>query len=136
MEVLIIESPEPEDLDPIEQAVKQYGLLEVNGVLPEQKAFHLKIDGELVGGATGRVHLSKFYLDNLWVKEGHRSKGYGTIIHDSVVGFAQNNSCKMIHLSTLNNRAVEFYLRLNYETLAVIENYVVGFDQHHMAITF
>jgi ribosomal protein S18 acetylase RimI-like enzyme len=134
MEVITIEDPAPEDLKSIEAGVMAFGIAQVQGVLPTKKAFHLKQDGELIGGATGRVHFSKFYLDNLWVQDEYRSLGHGTRIHAAVVNCANENGCSTIYLQTLNRQAVELYRRLNYATVAVIDDYVDGFDLYHMAL--
>ena len=133
MEVLTIEEPSTEESKPIEDGIMEYGLLQVNGIAPKKWAFHAIEAGEIVGGATGRVHFSQFYLDNIWVKEEYRSKGIGTKIHEAVVTCAKQCACHRIQLSTLNEKAVRFYTRLNYETLAMIEGYVDGFNLYFMA---
>lgn len=35
----------------------------------EPCSFHATKGNEILGGATGRVHFTQFYLDNLWVAE-------------------------------------------------------------------
>ncbi|HBC57099.1 MAG TPA: hypothetical protein DCZ03_08040 [Gammaproteobacteria bacterium] len=133
MDVTRIEDPKTDDSKAIDDGVMEYGLSQVNGVLPKKWAFVAKEEGEVIGGATGRVHFSQFYLDNLWVKENHRSKGYGTRIHSAVMSCAKEQGCKRIQLNTLNKKAVGLYRRLNYETVAVIEGYVDGFNLYYMA---
>ena len=133
MEVLTIENPNEQDTKPIEQGVMQYGLLQVGGEIPRKWAFHMKVENKIIGGATGRDHFSQFYLDNIWVKEEYRSKGIGQRIHEDVVACAERCGCNRILLSTLNKRASQFYRKLGYEHLAVIEEYVVGFNLIYMA---
>jgi ribosomal protein S18 acetylase RimI-like enzyme len=133
METLTIENPDEKDTKPIEDGVFQYGLLQVGSKAPRKWAFHIRdLDG-LLGGATGRDHFSQFYLDYIWVKEEHRSKGMGKILHEEVVACAQVCGCKRILLSTLNLDAVHFYRKLGYKQLTVIEDYVDGFDLYYMA---
>jgi ribosomal protein S18 acetylase RimI-like enzyme len=133
METITIENPDENDTKPIEDGVSQYGLMQVDGKTPRKWAFHIRDSNELIGGATGRDHFSQFYLDNIWVKDEHRSKGIGKILHDEVIACAKNCSCKRILLSTLNNKAVTFYRKLGYKQLTVIEEYVDGFNLYYMA---
>jgi ribosomal protein S18 acetylase RimI-like enzyme len=135
MKMLTIENPGEKDTKPIEDGVMQYGLLQVDGVIPRKWAFHARDSNEIIGGAVGRDYFSQFYLDNIWVKEEHRSKGLGKRIHEEVVRCAEKCDCKRILLSTLNENAVRFYRALGYYQLAVIEEYVVGFNFYYMAKT-
>ena len=98
---------------------------------PDEK--DTKKSNELIGGATGRDHFSHFYLDNIWVKEEHRSKGIGKSIHEEIVACVKKCGCKRILLSTLNKKAVRFYLKLGYKQLSVIEEYAVGFSLYYLA---
>jgi ribosomal protein S18 acetylase RimI-like enzyme len=134
MEITRIENPPAHASKPIEDGVMAYGLSQVDGVEPRKWAFHATEGGTLIGGATGRIHFSQFYLDNLWVSAAHRSTGIGTRLHEAVVQYATEHDCKRILLNTLNRRAVDFYRRLGYRSLAVIEGYVDGFDLHYMAL--
>ncbi|MEJ2620013.1 MAG: GNAT family N-acetyltransferase [Candidatus Thiodiazotropha sp.] len=133
MEVLTIENPDENDTKPIEEGVMQYGLLQVGGEIPRRWAFHMKDENAIIGGATGKDHFSQFYLDNIWVKEEYRSKGIGERIHKDVVACAERCGCNRILLSTLNKRASQFYRKLGYEELAVIDEYVIGFSLLYMA---
>jgi GNAT superfamily N-acetyltransferase len=133
IEVLTIENPDEKDTKPIEQGVMHYGLVQVGGEIPRKWAFHVRDSNELIGGAIGRDHFSQFYLDNIWVQDLHRSKGLGERVHEEVVSCAEKCGCNRILLSTLNKRAVQFYRKLGYKHLAVIEEYVVGFDLFYMA---
>jgi ribosomal protein S18 acetylase RimI-like enzyme len=133
MKTLTIENPSERDTKPIEGGVMEYGLLEVNGEVPRKWAFQTKDSNELIGGAIGRDHFSQFYLDSLWVKEEHRSRGIGGKIHSEVVACAVRCGCNRILLSTLNEKAMRFYEKLGYEQLAVINDYVVGFNLYYMS---
>ncbi|MGD9007526.1 MAG: GNAT family N-acetyltransferase [Desulfobacteraceae bacterium] len=132
METLTIENPDEKDTKPIEEGVMQYGVLQVGGETPRKWAFHIKDKDKLIGGATGRDHFTQFYLDNIWVKEEYRSLGIGERIHKDVVACAEKCGCNRILLSTLNRRALKFYRKLGYEHLAVIEEYVIGFNLIYM----
>lgn len=133
MKISIIEDPTDEETSSIEKGVLDYGLTQVEGIAPTKWAFHAVEDGQLLGGATGRIHFTQFYLDLVWVKEEFRSKGVGTVILASIVDFARENKCKRILLNTMNVNAVRLYEKLGYKILSVIEGYVDGFDLYYMA---
>ncbi len=133
MEMTIIENPSKSEIEPIVKGVMEYGLSQVSGIMPRKWAFHVRDGNDLIGGATGRDHLSQFYLDNIWVKEQLRSKGIGTKIHDEVITCAKNCGCRRVQLNTLNSKAVAFYRKLGYEILAEIEGYVDSFSLYYMA---
>ena len=111
----------------------EYGLSQVQNKLPRSWAFHAKDDNIIIGWAIGRDHFSQFYLDHIWVKEEFRSKGLGSKIHEQVLQCANSCGCTRIQLNTLNKKAVDFYKKLGYSTLAIIEEYIDGFDLYYMA---
>ncbi len=133
MKIETIENPSENEVDSIVKGVMEYGLSKVNEVIPRKWAFHAKSSGELIGGATGRDHFSQFYLDNIWVKEEHRSRGLGASIHEEVTACAKRCGCRRIQLNTLNSKAVKFYQKLGYEILAEIDDYTDGFTLYYMA---
>ncbi len=133
MDILKIVNPTSDDVKYVVDGVIEFGLSQVNGVEPDQWVIHAIEDGEIVGGATGRIHFSQLYLDNLWVKKELRNQGLGTKIHEEVVQLSKQSLCSRIQLNTLNEKAVQLYKRLDYEILAEIDGYVDGFCLYYMA---
>ena len=132
MEIIKITNPTSDDVKSVVDGVVEYGMSQVNGVEPKQWVIHAIENGEIVGGATGRIHFSQLYLDNLWVKKEIRNQGIGSKIHEEVVRLSKDSSCSRIQLNTLNEKAVKFYARLDYEILAEIDDYVDGFCLYYM----
>jgi ribosomal protein S18 acetylase RimI-like enzyme len=133
MEISIIKDPLDQNSKLIECRVIEYGLTLVNGVTPRNWAIHAIEKDELLGGATGRIHFSQLYIDNIWVKREFRSKGIGTEILNNAVAFTKDQGCRRILLNTLNVKAVKLYQRLGFRTLAVIDDYVDGFNLYYLA---
>ena len=133
MEILKISSPTSDDVKSVVDGVVEYGLSQVDGIMTEQWVIHAVENGEIIGGATGRIHFHQSYLDNLWVKYELRNQGIGSKIHEEVVEISTRSSCSRIQLNTLNLQAVKLYKRLGYEILAEIEGYVDGFCLYYMA---
>ncbi|MDX9990270.1 GNAT family N-acetyltransferase [Thiothrix unzii] len=133
MNLITIENPKEDETKPIINGIIEYGLSQVQNKLPRSWAFHAKDENIIVGGAIGRDHFSQFYLDHIWVREEFRSKGLGSHIHEQILDCASSCGCRRIQLNTLNKRAVDFYTKLGYSTLAIIEEYVDGFDLYYMA---
>ena len=135
MKISAIEAPSHIEIKPILDGIYEYGLAQICGVEPSQWAAVAKEKGAFIGGATGRVHLQQFYLENLWVKEAFRSQGLGTKLHGEILNIAYEHRCSRVLLNTLNERAVSFYLRLSYKELAVIKDYVPGYDLHYLGLS-
>lgn len=133
MEIIKISNPTSDDVKSVVDGVAEYGLSQVDGIMPEQWVIHAVENGEIIGGATGRIHFRQSYLDNLWVTCELRNKGLGSKIHEEVVEISTRSSCSRIQLNTLNMQAVKLYKRLGYEILAEIEGYVDGFCLYYMA---
>ena len=132
MELIKIDSPTQEDIEPIQKGIEEYGFREVNGIKPEPLAVLLKERGETIGGANGSSHFNVVFLSNLWVIEGRRDGGLGTKIHDEVVAFSRQRGCHSIRLQTLNEKALRFYQRNDYLIESSIDNYVKDFTLYHL----
>lgn len=132
MQIVEIQDPADEDIAPILQGVMDYGLSQIQGILPVRRAFHLKVDGKFIGGATAKIHFTKCYLDNLWVDENHRGNGYGACLLEKVAECAANHACNAIYLNTLNDKAVALYQKQGYSVVATVAGYVDGFNLVYM----
>lgn len=78
---------------------------------------------EIVAGVNALLYCWKcMYIDVLWVKEGFREKGYGSILLREVEKIAKEKGCSLIHLDTFDFQAKDFYLKHGYEVFGVLEN--------------
>ncbi len=75
-------------------------------------------------------HGKALYLDDLFIREEHRGKGYGKRALEYIEEFAQSLGCKRIqfHSETTNPSAKEFYRAVGY-TPAEMYFYVKYFEK-------
>lgn len=136
MEVVLDESPNIVDKSIVVAGVLDYGLEQVDGIKPIDKALYLKDSDTIVGGATMREHFDSLFLDYLWVSEKYRGRGHGSLLLSIVVEYAKSRKCKSIQLQTLNEKVVPLYIRAGFKLEAKIDHYVKDFDLYYLAIRF
>lgn len=79
-----------------------------------------EIDGNIVGHALYFYSYSAFeggkflYLEDLYIKEQYRGKGYGKKLFDSVIGKAKDDDCFCMQWCVLNwnEKALGFYQKM------------------------
>ena len=85
-----------------------------------------------MGGIVGALQYERFYLSHIWVSEKYRNSGYGSRLLNDCEVEMKRLGCKSIILETLNEKAVELYLKHDYIQVGRIPEYVKGFDLVHM----
>lgn len=133
------QTPNPDDLKAIAAEVIAYGRAEVaaRGAAlgttisgdPPRIAALLRHEGELVGGATGRMELGRLFVEYLWVHEAWRGNGNGTRLLETLEHAALDAGCTSALLETLNDASIPFYLRAGYAAIAVVPDYIPGFTK-------
>ena len=126
--------PSGEQITEIIDGLNSFGLAQIGGEAPARVAVVCRgEDHGLVGGAIGHTLRQRFYLTQLWVTEGYRSKGIGSGLLAQMESIAREHECRDIVVDTLNKAAVSFYEHLEYSLYMVIPNYIQGFDWHFMS---
>lgn len=88
---------------------------------------------EIVAGVNALLYCwNCMYIDVLWVKEGSREKGYGSILLREVEKIAKEKECSLIHLDTFDFQAKDFYLKHGYEIFGVLENCPVDHMRYYL----
>ncbi|MFO7594206.1 MAG: GNAT family N-acetyltransferase [Pseudomonadota bacterium] len=124
-----IVDPKSEQVTEIANGLNSFGLEQTGGESPARIAIVCEDNaGAVIGGAIGHSIRQRFYLTQLWVAEGHRSKGVGTELVGRIEKIAEKCDCKDVVVDTLNAKAVRFYEHLGYEVYMVNPNYIHGFD--------
>jgi len=125
-----------EDSDFIRNKVIEYNL----SLLPDevkQSSFHvshiLRNDaGEIVGGITGKIYWCHLHIDYLWVEDSLRGKGYGEKLLLQMEKTAIKNNCRLILLDTFSFQAPNFYHKLGFKVVGLVENHPKGFKQYYL----
>ena len=91
----------------------------------EQIHFYaLDVDGEVVGGLTGRTHAIHSWLEiaMIWVREDLRHHGIGRSLMIQAEAEAMKRGCLYARLSTSRHQAPQFYEKLGYVEYGRLED--------------
>ena len=73
-------------------------------------AFFIRDDNnEIRGGCNGCNLYGCLYIDQLWIEESLRSKGYGTSLMETAEKWGIANGCTFSAVNTMSWEALEFY---------------------------
>lgn len=87
-------------------------------------------DGEVVGGLVGYAWGRWLHIDLLWVDEGRRGAGLGTRLMGQAEARAVELGCEHARVETWGFQAPDFYRKLGYTVVGVVENYPPGETDH------
>ena len=132
---LVVEAePSADDIRCLEDRIYEFNV-QTTGI-SDGKLFGLFLrdaDGVAVGGAHGWTWAKTCYIRFLFVPAHLRKHGHGTRLMRAVELEAQGRGCEQILLETFEFQAPHFYLRLGFEIIARVPNYVRGHDSFTMA---
>ncbi|QDP41077.1 GNAT family N-acetyltransferase [Radiobacillus deserti] len=99
----------------------------------EEISFVVKNDtGETIGGITGTMFWHHIHIDFLWVSEKARGEGYGTQLMNRLEAFAKEHTCRLILLDTFSFQAPDFYQKLGFEIVGIVEDHPKGYSQYFL----
>jgi ribosomal protein S18 acetylase RimI-like enzyme len=79
--------------------------------------------GTVVGGALARWWGRCCELQQLWVREDHRSSGLGRRLVQMVEEAARSRGCALLYLDTFSFQAPAFYRKLGYEVACELKGF-------------
>lgn len=79
---------------------------------------------QVLGGCNGNIGYGWMYVDQLWVHESLRNKGYGTKLMNAAEQLAKDKQCVAAAVNTMDWEALDFYKKLGYR---------VEFERHGLA---
>lgn len=83
-------------------------------------------EGRIIGGLIGALCWNWIEVDILWVDKDYRGKGYGSKLLAEVEQIAHEKNCTFVKLNTFSFQAPEFYKRMGYRVIAIIEEAPLG----------
>ncbi|HEY6161200.1 MAG TPA: GNAT family N-acetyltransferase [Bacteroidia bacterium] len=80
--------------------------------------------GEVIGGILAMLgHWGGLEINVLWVSEGHRKNGLGSMLMKEVENIAREKGAVLAMVSTFDFHAPEFYLKNGYTVIGKHENF-------------
>jgi ribosomal protein S18 acetylase RimI-like enzyme len=116
MEIEILESPEQELIDFLDEKISEFNMenWEVKERLP--LAVQLKNeDGQVIAGAAARSFGDWLLLDTLWVSGELRGQKVGSELLNKIETAGKARGCIKCLLDTLNFQAMPFYKKHGYK---------------------
>ncbi len=107
--------PAHEDITILGDGISEYAKQQRNHPPIEPFAFFIRDDSNRVlGGCNGNIGYGWAYIDQLWVEESLRGKGYGTALMLAAENLAKQKNCVATAVNTMDWEALEFYKKLGY----------------------
>jgi GNAT superfamily N-acetyltransferase len=88
--------------------------------------------GQVIAGLSGDILGNLCGIHLMWVDDLHRKKGLGAKIIRNLEQYALSKGCNFIQLDTAEFQAKEFYEKLGYATVAVLDQGFMGYKQYIM----
>jgi len=104
-----------QDIQLLTQGISEYAKLKKGHAPIEAFAFFIKDDnGVIHGGCNGNIGYGWIYVDQLWVEEALRGKGYGKQLMELAENLGKEKGCISAAVNTMDWEAPEFYKKLGY----------------------
>lgn len=116
-----------EDVEIIEKAIADYNISKVPYPKnPPWENMHRIIkdsNGDMVAGITSYLIMNNVLsIDVLFVSDGYKNKGYGTLLLKKVEEEAKTKGAYLAQLDTFDFQALSFYQKHGYEIFGTLED--------------
>jgi GNAT superfamily N-acetyltransferase len=133
MDITMEHEPRPEDIRILEDLIHDFN--EAATGIRDGKYLALFLrdgDGRVIGGLFGWTWGATCYVRYLFVPQELRRQGYGLRLMRLVEDEAKARGCRQIALETHDFQAPEFYRRLGFEVVGLIDGYPIGHNSLSM----
>ncbi len=89
--------------------------------------------GKVIAGCVAEVNQwNALHIDALWVSEDYQRRGLGSRLLKEVECAAAENGCTLVHLSTFDFQAKDFYIKHGFEVFGTLENCPEGHCRYYL----
>lgn len=82
--------------------------------------------GNLCGGLVASTYWGWLFIDDFWIMDALRGKGYGRILLKNAEKEAKKRGCKAAWLKTFSFQARAFYQKCGYHVVGQLDDYPPG----------
>lgn len=109
------EHAKQEDLQILGDGIIAYAKLKKGQPPIEFFTFFVRDENNVIkGGCNGSLYYGCFYIDQLWLDESLRNKGFGTQLMQRAEQYAREKKCLFATVNTMDWEALGFYQKLGY----------------------
>jgi GNAT superfamily N-acetyltransferase len=125
--ISIEENPSPQDVDFVQNGLRQYNLLHApaDNYQPLQLFLRSK-EKTILGGLLGETYWGWLHISILWIDETVRQHGYGTDLLQKAEQEAVRRGCHSVHLDTMSFQASHFYQKQGYIVFGTLNDLPLG----------
>jgi ribosomal protein S18 acetylase RimI-like enzyme len=116
MQLTLEENPSQQDIQILVDGISAHAK-QIRGLEPIQShAIWIRDQDNMIhGGCSFCNFYGCLYIDNLWVEESLRGKGYGTKLMMSAEKFGKEHGCHFATVNTMDWEALDFYKKLGFQ---------------------
>lgn len=136
--ILTLDKGHEQDIEYLtERIVEQSDELKV--VLPSETGNNIcrvirNDQNEIIAGGIGTTGDHEAgYIESLWVKEGYRHRGFGTIILDRLEGDLRLSGCRHTHVKIFDFQAPTFFKEKGYYEIGKVEHDKSDLTEYYFA---
>jgi len=121
--IILEPAPNLEDIDFIEENLDKYNNLE--NKLTKLKPIVVFVrdnNNKILGGLTGWTIGTWFHIQNFWIEESIRFKGYGSCLLNKAENEALERGCHVVDLTTFSFQYTDFYKKRGYVVFGELDN--------------
>jgi GNAT superfamily N-acetyltransferase len=131
--VSLEDNPTEDDLRAVREGLRQFNRLHA----PDDNYRPLTLflhdpDGKVVGGLLGETYWGWLHVDDLWLEEGVRRRGFGSRLLDLAEQEALRRGCRRAHLDTMSFQALPFYERRGYQVFGTLQDLPPGHSRYFL----
>ena len=131
--VSVEDAPDPDDVRRVEEGLNAYNDQYAPGFNFRRLAVFLRDqEGALAGGLVSGSYWGWLYISDLWIRETHRGRGWGTRLLRAAEQAALARGCRHVHLDTMSFQALPFYLKQGYTVFGALENMPQGQTRYYL----
>jgi len=122
--VTVEENASEEEMDIVENGLTAY--VDAHSKLVDLRlmsVFLRDADRQVVGGVLGWTKRGWLEINVVWIREDLRGKGFGAQLIRAAEQEAIARGCRQVYLNTFDFEAPEFYKKLGYEVIGILEGH-------------
>jgi GNAT superfamily N-acetyltransferase len=131
MRIRVAEKIDPRTRDAVWEGLRAYN---ARFAQRNQRDFTVTVsEGRaIIGGAIGESKFDWLIVQHLWVADGSRGKGLGSVLMAKVEALARKRRCVGIHLDTFSFQAPAFYRKLGFKRFGRIADHPRGHSRIYL----